>query len=219
MTAVRLFGVIGEDWTNGAARSLGLPAGTLPVAFRDIAAVVGEAPGAGGWRRTPAPPNIEAHRRVIEELFATRAVLPAPPGVVFRSNDAVIHWLEIHYSALSSALVYVDGRAEARVHVEARPGQGVGAGTLDHQRIELDAVSSAVFRSLAGAAVGWCSSPAAPPRGGDLAAVSASFLVDRAQWPQFEAAVAAEGTRDPALGVWASGPWPPYDFVRMQFGG
>jgi hypothetical protein len=219
VTAVRLFGVVGEDWTNGAAHA-GLPAETVPVSFRDLAAVVGAAPGAGGWRRTPAPPNLEYHRQIIEQVFASRAVLPAPPGVVFRSNDAVVRWLEIHYSALSDALAYIDGRAEARVHVEARPGHGVGSGTPDHQRIELDAVSGAVFRALSPAAVGWCCTPR--PAGaitGDVAAVSASFLVDRAQWPQFEAAVAAEGTRDPALGVWVSGPWPPYDFVRMQFGG
>ncbi|HWZ58742.1 MAG TPA: GvpL/GvpF family gas vesicle protein [Gemmatimonadaceae bacterium] len=217
--AVRLFGIIAEDWGNGG-RDAGLPAKTMPVVFRDLAAVIGEAPGTGGWRRTPAPPNLDAHRRVVEDLFAKHSVLPVPPGVVFRSSDAVVRWLEIHYAALSDALAYVDGRAEARVHVEARAGgHGVGDGSAEHRRIELDAVSGAVFKALAATAVGWCTLPAPKGAVGDVTAVSASFLVDRAQWPQFEAAVAAEGTRDPSLGVWASGPWPPYDFVRMQFGG
>jgi hypothetical protein len=218
VNAVRLFGVIGGDWSNGS-RGAGLPAGTSLVVFRDLAAVVGDAPGTGGWRRTPAPPDIDAHRRTVEQLFAKHSVLPVPPGVVFRSTEAVTRWLEIHYVALSDALAYVDGRAEARVHIEVRAGRGVGDGTLEHQRVELDAVSGAVFKALASSAVGWCSVPAQKGSAGDLGGASASFLVDRAQWSQFEAAVAAEGTRDPSLGVWASGPWPPYDFVRMQFGG
>jgi hypothetical protein len=216
---IRVFGIIGEDWTNGTL-GVGLPAETTSVVFRDLAAVVGEAaPGSAGWRRTPAPPNVDAHRKMVEALFAKWSVLPVPPGVVFRSSDAVVRWLEIHYVALSDALAYVDGRAEARVHVEARAGRGVGDGTAEHQRIELDAVSGAVFKVLAAAAVGWCAVPSPAGNGGDVNAASASFLVERAQWPQFQAAVAAEGARDPALGVWASGPWPPYDFVRMQFGG
>jgi hypothetical protein len=219
--AVSPVAIIGVDWTNGE-RPAGVPAGTTPVVYRELAAVVGEVPisATSAWRRTPPPANVDRHRCVVESLFATRSVLPVPPGVVFRSTEAVVRWLEIHYVTLSDALAYVDGRAEARVHVEAKPGRGVGDGTPDHQRIELDAVAVAIFKALAPRAVGWCAAP--PTRqgsGGDASATNASFLVERAQWPQFEAAVAAEGTRDPALGVWVSGPWPPYDFVRMQFGG
>jgi hypothetical protein len=218
--AVRPFGIIGVDWSN-SERPAGLPAETVPVVYRDLAAIVGEVtiPGVAAWRRTPAPPNIEQHRRVVESLFAARSVLPVPPGVVFRSSEAVVRWLEIHYVALSEALAYVDGRAEGRVHVEARAGRGVGGGTMEHQRIELDAVSGSLFKTLARSAIGWCGMPSHAGNGGDASAASASFLVERAQWPAFAATVAAEGARDPTLGVWLSGPWPPYDFVRMQFGG
>jgi Gas vesicle synthesis protein GvpL/GvpF len=219
---VRLYGIVGEDWTNGQ-RAAGFPASTMPVAFRDLVAVAGEAsppPGGVAWRRTPAPPNLEAHRQIVEALFAGRSVLPVPPGVVFRSAEAVARWLELHYATLSDALAYVDGRAEARVHVEAKAGRGVGDGTAEHQRVELDAVSGAVFKALSKNAVGWCGACVPPTgAGGDIARASASFLVERAQWAQFQTAVAAEAARDPALSVWASGPWPPYDFVRMQFGG
>jgi hypothetical protein len=48
--------------------------------------------------------------------------------------------------------------------------------------------------------------------------VRASFLVDSERWASFEEAVAAEGRRQTALDFRVSGPWPPYDFVRMQFG-
>jgi predicted lipoprotein len=214
---VRLYGIVGQDWTNGE-RGVGLPALTMPVVFRDLVAVAGEAPppaGGAAWRRTPAPPNLEAHRGIVEALFAARSVLPVPPGVVFRSSDAVVRWLELHYAALSDALAYVDGRVEARVHVEARAGRAIGDGNAEHQRVELEAVAGSVFKALAKSAVAWC----ATPSNGDIGRSSASFLVERGQWAQFQTAVAAEAARDPALVVRASGPWPPYDFVRMQFGG
>jgi hypothetical protein len=43
--------------------------------------------------------------------------------------------------------------------------------------------------------------------------------VERDHWAEFEAAVAEQGRQDPELRYRVTGPWPPYDFVRMQFGG
>jgi hypothetical protein len=57
------------------------------------------------------------------------------------------------------------------------------------------------------------------PLSRDDGEASASFLVDRSRWRAFVDAVALEGQRDPALEVRLTGPWPPYDFVRLQFGG
>jgi hypothetical protein len=48
---------------------------------------------------------------------------------------------------------------------------------------------------------------------------SASFLVDRSRWRAFADAVANESQHHDALDVEMTGPWPPYDFVRLQFGG
>jgi hypothetical protein len=53
----------------------------------------------------------------------------------------------------------------------------------------------------------------------DAGEASASFLVDRSRWRAFADAVAGEQHRDPELEVRLTGPWPPYDFVRLQFGG
>ena len=47
----------------------------------------------------------------------------------------------------------------------------------------------------------------------------ASFLVDSQRWQMFNDSVAKEAKRQPALDFKVTGPWPPYDFVRMQFGG
>jgi hypothetical protein len=47
----------------------------------------------------------------------------------------------------------------------------------------------------------------------------ASFLVDSQRWQVFQETVTKEARRQTALDFKVTGPWPPYDFVRMQFGG
>jgi Gas vesicle synthesis protein GvpL/GvpF len=53
----------------------------------------------------------------------------------------------------------------------------------------------------------------------DVGDISASFLVDRSRWREFADAVAGEARRASGLELALSGPWPPYDFVRLEFGG
>ena len=47
----------------------------------------------------------------------------------------------------------------------------------------------------------------------------ASFLVEIDRWQQFADMVEKEDERQTALDFHLTGPWPPYDFVKMQFGG
>ncbi len=209
---VRLYGVVNGPEAEGRP----LPSGACLVGFRDLAAVSTEcARGeAGSWRRTPSPPNLDAHRAVVESVFEQTSIVPAPPGVVFRSREAIVRWLELHYVALSDALAFVDGRSVGRVHVERHAPPIAGADAA-HERLAGEAVAREIFRTLAGQSVSW--TPVATGVAADSA--QASFLVDRARWNEFATAVAAEDRRDPALRVWVTGPWPPYDFVRLQFGG
>ena len=46
----------------------------------------------------------------------------------------------------------------------------------------------------------------------------ASFLVDLEHWHDFADLVRKEDERQTALDFHLTGPWPPYDFVKMQFG-
>jgi len=45
-----------------------------------------------------------------------------------------------------------------------------------------------------------------------------SFLVERDRWNVFTDRVSSERERHPTFELEVTGPWPPYDFVRMQFG-
>lgn len=233
-SGVRLYGIVSAQEAEGRP----MPDGACIVPFRDLAAITTEcSPGeAFSWRRTPAPPNLDSYRAVIEAVFEQCSIVPAPPGIIFRSRQAIVRWLELHYVALSDAHAFIDGRTVGRVHVERRAPSVAGA-NLRHERTAGEAVAREVFRSLAGHAVTWTPISGVAPTGtgeypavqptagatGELPVASegsqASFLIDRAHWSDFEAAVAEEDRRDAALGVWVSGPWPPYDFVRLQFGG
>ena len=204
MSGVRLYAVaaapgsVGPPVRDGGA-----------VVYRDVAAIVADgAPGPG------APPVVDLadYRRVVESVFRERAVLPAPPGTVFRSRDLVAQWLELHYFALLDALAFVEDRAVARVSV-SREGHAPGReATMDEgaETVLQDALRALRRQAVAALAVG-------TDGAGHVTAMS--FLVERAAWEGFVVLVRHESARLSDFALAVSGPWPPYDFVRMQFGG
>ena len=49
--------------------------------------------------------------------------------------------------------------------------------------------------------------------------LSAAFLIEQELWKEFATKVVDQGSRAANLRLELTGPWPPYDFVQMQFGG
>jgi len=213
VSPLRLFGVTGHDGRGGAAP---LPRGAELVPFRDLAAVAAETPHA---RPSVGEADVEAQRTAVGAVFARQAVLPAPLGTVFRTHEALARWLELHYFALSDALAFVEGRAGARVHVARRAESAIGAAPrAEELAIDIDGLAAETFRVLrrhSVASVGLRSAPGTPAANG--AAASAAFLVERDRWRVFADVVTEEARRNPELVFRLTGPWPPYDFVRMQF--
>lgn len=204
MSPLRLFGIAAVDGDGGAS----LAPGTMTIAVRDLGAIVAE----GEFDREAAVEvtALDEHREIVDAAFQERAVLPAPPGTVFRTREGLVSWLELHYAALHEGLVFVEGRAVARLHFRTA--------AVDPEE-EADAATAATeaFRSLrrhAVAAVPIKTTQQDPP-----VALSAAFLVARDRWDEFTEAIREETRRRPDLDVTMSGPWPPYDFVRMQLGG
>jgi hypothetical protein len=207
VTALQLFGVVPlEPGMNSPVP------GTSLVGFRSIAAVVAPVP----YRRlNPDDEAVTAYAEVVERVFMHMPVLPAPPGAVFRSRSVISRWLELHYMALTDALGVLEGSAAARVTVTLRDG------AIDDDTIkEWEALAVDSLRVLRGQATGVSTHGG----NGDHRATSGavlsrtSFLVPRDRWTAFEATVRAEEERHPHLEFALSGPWPPYDFVRMHFG-
>ena len=76
-----------------------------------------------------------------------------------------------------------------------------------------------VFHELGERAVAWALVPQSARPARDVDDISASFLVERSHWHELADAVTVAARHAPGLEVALSGPWPPYDFVRLEFGG
>lgn len=179
------------------------------VPFRDLCAVVSEQKAFG--LDEPTPDSVAAHQAVVDAVFRRGPVLPAPVGVVFRAPDVLKRWMELHYVSLSDALEFVEERAVARVHIvraDGKPEPEAGS--------ELAAAASESLRALRRKAV--ASVPLRVEQTTGLA-LSASFLVEHDAWKEFLVAVDDQRDAHQHLRFDVTGPWAPYDFVRMQFGG
>jgi hypothetical protein len=211
--ALRLYGVAAVE-SNAVAS---LATGTTIVPFRMLGAVVAPTK----YTRVPVDEaEIGEYTRILEEVQANTAVLPAPPGTVFRTRDSLARWLELHYFTLTQAIGVVEGHSEARVRITKSATVDSKDATPDeikeHTK-QLAAVASDSMRVLRGQATATITLPV--PEDDTTVVAQASFLVDMERWALFCELVAKEDQRHTDLNFRLSGPWPPYDFVRMEFGG
>lgn len=185
-----------------------LPDGCRLFPIRELAAITEEGDFKAHEVNTG---DIERHLAVVGSLFEHDAVLPAPVGTVFRTTDVLQRWMELHYVALSDALAWVEDRLAARVHMTRAQGRQSDkeAGS------DLAAIAAEITRSLRRHAVA-----SVPLRNEEVTGIvlSAAYLVERDLWAEFVDAVEDEQERHPLVKLERTGPWPPHDFVRLQFG-
>jgi hypothetical protein len=207
LNALRLYGVaaVESGQTNSVAE------GTTLTHYRALAAIV--EPSAYSTVNLDDD-EMAKYLRVLEEAHAHGSVLPAPPGTVFQSGATLTRWLELHYFTLTEALAVIEGHAAARVSITTQENKEDG----DAQKsfAALAAESLRLLRSQAAATV---TLPRAEGDDEDGVVARASFLIDTQRWETFTETVSKEAARQSALDFSVTGPWPPYDFVRMQFGG
>ena len=202
--SLRVYGIVMHDGQG----PLKLPTGLELHSLRELAAVA----ESGDYSvREIDPAEIAKHLQIIESLFSQDAVLPAPVGTVFRSPDVLQRWMELHYVALSDALAWVEDRVAARIHVTRAESAHSERDTTS----DLAAIAAEVARSLRRRAVA-----SVPLRAeeDEKVLLTAGYLVEAELWHEFADAIADEQDRHPLLRVALTGPWPPYDFVRLQFG-
>lgn len=200
--SLRVYGVMTND---GQARPR-LPEQVKLVALRDLCAVTEE----GDFTAHEVQEaDVARHMEVVSAVFRHDAILPTPVGTVFRNEEILNLWMDLHYVALSDALAWVEDRFAARVHVTRSGGRASDrdAGS------DLAAVAAEVTRSLRRNAVS-----TVPLHGEHVTGIvlSAAYLVERQLWEEFAESVVAEREKHPQLRIELTGPWPPYDFVRLQ---
>lgn len=202
--ALQLHGIVYSEGVTS-----GLTPETSMVPFRDLGAVVDEVKYE---LQLPDEATLRTHHEIISAVMRRGTVLPAPPATIFRTRQSLEQWLELHYVALTDALAFVDDRAAARVYVRKLEGD-----TEERETgTELAAVAADTFRVLRRHAVASVTLRTEHLTG---LAIAGAFLVERELWSEFASEVKEEQQRNHDLIVELSGPWPPYDFIRMQFGG
>lgn len=206
--ALQLFGIISLD-VSGATPSM---RDVTVVSFRDVGALVRESAYAAP---APTAQHVTDYRHIVEGVFARQTIVPAPFGTVFRGRDSLMRWLELHYFTLIEAVTFVADRAMARVSVSyGDEPENTTTMAIDADLLETTADES--FRLLRRHAV---ASLVVNHHGDDAGPCArASFLVERDRWGVFSDIVREEQRRLREMRVECTGPWPPYDFVRMQFG-
>lgn len=206
--ALQLYGIISLD----VAGPTSPVRGATVVSFRDLGALVSDSAYAAP---APTAQHINDYRGIVEGAFARQTIVPAPFGAVFRGRDALVRWLELHYFTLVEAVTFVADRAMARVSVsygdepENTTAMAIDADLLDTAADE----SFRVLRRHAVAALVLNHHTGAP-----TPAARASFLIERERWDVFTEMVREQQKRLPEMQLECTGPWPPYDFVRMEFG-
>lgn len=203
----RLIGVVHESHGADAVSLAG--ADTSCIAFRDVTAV-----GLFCSPRSEAVTSeaLLSHHQLVANVARTLTIIPAPAMTIFRSTASVRQWLELHAVTLADGLVYADGRCAARVTAK----RDLAGATSDPSVLPPSAAAIESFRALrryARATV-----PVSSEMVGDGTTIATeSFLVERTSWDRFADEVLAEDERSPGLTLGLTGPWPVYDFVRLQF--
>ncbi|HXG71229.1 MAG TPA: GvpL/GvpF family gas vesicle protein [Gemmatimonadaceae bacterium] len=206
LTALKVYGVAAVD----SAQTSSLADSTSLVHYRALAAVV--EPSAYS-NVTLDEKEMEHYLAILDEVTTHAAVLPAPPGTVFRSHGTLTAWLELHYFTLTEAMNVIEGHSAARVSIRTPATHEAGVAEKSFQ-----ALAAESLRALRGQAAATVTLPHADEDEAEGIVARASFLIDSQRWTQFEEAVAVEAKRQSAVDFQVTGPWPPYDFVRMQFG-
>lgn len=150
--------------------------------------------------------KIREHSNAIERAMRRCTIVPAPYGIVFRGREQVTEFLEDQGVALDEALSYLDGAFEMRMHVQPsgrRPMASEG---------ELADSAASFYSALRRRSQ---ASFTLAPAGRRI--LSAVFLVKRADWVSFVEFVDELDADHPEFQFDLTGPWPPYDFVRMTF--
>ena len=207
LNALRLYGVAAVE----SGHTTTLSEGTTLIHYRALAAIV-EPSSYSAVSLDDG--EMAKYLRVLEEAHANGAVLPAPPGTVFQSKGTLTRWLELHYFTLTEALSVIEGHAAARVSITTQRDKEDADAQKSYATLAAESL-----RLLRGQAAATVTLPRAEGDEEEGVIARASFLIDSQRWKAFQDIVSKEAQRQGSLDFKVTGPWPPYDFVRMQFGG
>lgn len=230
MQAYYIYGIVSfppqlsrEIWGHGGEPVCLLPRG-------DLAAVVSPSP-LGPW--PPDEARLSLHEAVVEQVMASRSILPVRFNTILRTEEAVIALLDQRAREFRSALERVAGKVEMGLRVLWEPpgegevhadqeieGGGPGTEYLSRRLKEewrrakllqagerLIQELDAPLRSLA--VESWLQRFPT-----NRLLIAGAYLVERPRVDAFREGVVKAREQFPRLRFLLTGPWPPYHFVN-----
>jgi hypothetical protein len=172
----------------------------LRVRYRDLEALVRPVP----YEHAPlSDERVLAHQQVVEAAMRRGTILPMPYGIIFRGRRQLIRLLQDQYLVLDEGLSLLEGNWELRMHISPASDR-----EADIELTDLAMQLYSELRRHARAAV--------PFAAESNRLLSAAFLVERATWIDFMDRAEDLGSAHPEISCDLTGPWPPYDFVRVS---
>ena len=165
----------------------------------ELSAIVSRAPREA---LSPTREHLLAHERVNRAVLADRTLIPMSFGMVCRSREDVVQVLRSGRDAFDEALSQLDGKLEFGL-------QGYRHGEVAHGT---DRAVPEILRRLGDVSI---ASRLNAPFGPGMV-MNAAFLVPRTGESGFDRGVREIALMYPNLMFKRSGPWPPYNFVRIR---
>ena len=216
------------------------PAEVHTVNYKDIAAVVSDAPLEV---YDPTRENVLAHERVNEAVMRSQTVIPMSFGTVFKTREDIVALLKGAYEAFRDVLDKMEDKVEFGLKVlwdrdvmireierqdedvrRLKSEIATQKGSTYFARIQygrlVDAALTALSERYVSEILAELRAVSVATRTnrpiGDKMILNAAFLVARDQEATFDQTVRRLGARYDPLTFRYTGPWPPYNFVNIR---
>lgn len=230
----------GEPLEFGALGIGPEPGNVYTVSYRDLAAVISDAPIG---MLDPTRENVLAHQRVNETVMREHTVLPMSFGTVFKTREDIFELLRSAHGAFDDVLSKMQDKVEfglkilwdrdqivrqiedeeedirrVKGEILSQKGSTYFARMQYGRMIEAalaarsDRYVAEIFHELRDVAVASRSNKPI----GDKMIMNAAFLVSRDRENAFDSKVKGIGARYDSLHFKYTGPWPPYNFVNIR---
>jgi hypothetical protein len=216
------------------------PGETSTVHYKDIAAVVSDAPMEV---LDATRENVLAHERVNETVMGSRTVIPMSFGTVFKTPEDIVELLRGAYGAFDEVLVKMENKVEFGLKVlwdreliirqieqeeedirRLKSEIASQKGSTYFARVQYGRLVDAALQARSEQYVGEifralrdvCVASRVNKPIGDRMIMNGAFLVAREREPAFDRRVKTLGARHDHLTFRYTGPWPPYNFVNIR---
>lgn len=175
---------------------------TIP--YKGISAVVSDTP-LTDYQSTEE--NIKAHNEVATLVMKEHTVIPMAFGMAFKDKEVLLSVLEKSYDAIKKSLALLDNKVELGIKIVL--GKELME-LLGEKKIQF---ASYIFESLKKKAVESVNAKLFSER----LLLNASFLVEKNKIKEFSKEV-DEVEKMLAPKIQYTGPWPPYNFAKINIG-